>query len=164
MIILKTKILKNLPFLNRIDYYIPKKDQGFDRQDQIELVYDAKSVKAMLNPDMKIEKQEAILDKVLEYFTKIEKRMVRKARKGDIKREEFFDHVTEFLSKKFDLNEKEMEIMLYRVDESIFGYYVLEDLINDDSISDIKVISPNLIRIKRYGKRLSSNLHFSRYL
>ena len=50
----------------------------------------------MLNPDMKIEKQEAILDKVLEYFTKIEKRMVRKARKGDIKREEFFDHVTEF--------------------------------------------------------------------
>lgn len=114
----------------------------------------------MLNPDMKIEKQEAILDKVLEYFTKIEKRMVRKARKGDIKREEFFDHVTEFLSKKFDLNEKEMEIMLYRVDESIFGYYVLEDLINDDSISDIKVISPNLIRIKRYGKRLSSNLHF----
>lgn len=110
------------------------------------MVYDAKSVKAMLNPDMKIEKQEAILDKVLEYFTKIEKRMVRKARKGDIKREEFFDHVTEFLSKKFDLNEKEMEIMLYRVDESIFGYYVLEDLINDDSISDIKVISPNLIR------------------
>lgn len=151
---------KNLPFLNRIDYYIPKKDQGFDRQDQIELVYDAKSVKAMLNPDMKIEKQEAILDKVLEYFTKIEKRMVRKARKGDIKREEFFDHVTEFLSKKFDLNEKEMEIMLYRVDESIFGYYVLDDLINDDSISDIKVISPDLIRIKRYGKRLSSNLHF----
>ena len=31
--------------------------------------------------------------------------MVRKARKGDIKREEFFDHVTEFLGKKFDLNE-----------------------------------------------------------
>ena len=36
----------------------------------------------------------------------------------------------------------------------------IRDRINDDSISDIKVISPNLIRIKRYGKRLSSNLHF----
>lgn len=151
---------KNLPFLNRIDYYIPKKDQGFNRQDQIELVYDARSVKAMLNPDMDIKKQEFILDKILEYFTKIEKRMVRKARKGTISREDFFDHVTEFLRKKYELKQKEMEIMLYRVDESIFGYYVLEDLINDDSISDIKVISPDLIRIKRYGKRLSSNLHF----
>lgn len=87
MIILKTKILKSSIFKsNRLLH--SKKDQGFDRQDQIELVYDAKSVKAMLNPDMKIEKQEAILDKVLEYFTKIEnewsEKLERRYKKGRI--------------------------------------------------------------------------------
>lgn len=152
-----------LPFLNAIEYYTPEQGGGYREEDHMELFYDAKSIKALSNPDMKIEKQEFILDQVLEYFTKIEKRMVRDVRLGHITKENFLQTVIEYLDKEHHLNAKERNIMLYRVEESIFGYYVLEDLINDDSISDIKVISPNKIRIKRHGKRLTSNLHFRDY-
>lgn len=35
----------------------------------------------------------------------------------------------------------------------IWGYYIIEPLLNDDSISDIRIIDENRIRIKRNGKR-----------
>lgn len=149
---------ENLPLLNAIDYYTP--GNGYQANDHLELVYDAKSLKALLNPDMAIEKQEKVLDNILEYFTKIEKRMVKDVRLGHISKKDFLGNVIRFLNKEYNLNSKEENIMLHRVEEAIFGYYVLDDLINDNSISDIKVISPNKIRIKRYGKRLTSNLYF----
>ena len=55
---------------------------------------------------------------------------------------------------------EEVDIMLKRIDSAIYGNYILDPLLNDESISDIKVIAPDKIRVKRYGRRLTSNLHF----
>ncbi len=41
------------------------------------------------------------------------------------------------------------------------GYHVLEPLIKDDEISDIKVLSYNRIRVKRLGRREDSELAFA---
>ncbi len=41
------------------------------------------------------------------------------------------------------------------------GYHVLEPLIKDDEISDIKVLSYNRIRVKRLGRREDSELTFA---
>lgn len=150
-----------IPYLNKIDYYTPEKGRGYNPQDSVELIYDAKSLKALSNPDMKIDEQEVVLNDILEYFTRIEKRIVRSVRTGMTSKEDFVNNVKHYLKRSHpELNKTEIKIMLSRVDEAIFGYYVLDDLINDDSISDIKVIAPDKIRIKRYGKRLTSNLYF----
>ena len=40
------------------------------------------------------------------------------------------------------------------------GFYILDDLLNDPKISDIKICSPWKIRVKVQGKRCTSNLRF----
>lgn len=50
------------------------------------------------------------------------------------------------------------------VQEELFtyftGYHVLDELINDKDISDIKIISFDKIRVKRLGKREDTSVHF----
>lgn len=150
---------KNIPILNSADYYLPKNGYKYD-EDGVELIYDAKSLKAISSPQMDLEQQEDILDKLLDYFTNIEKRMIKDVRIKRITKENFFRQVIQFLDKNYNLNQAEINVMLTRMAEAIFGYYVLDELIDDPSISDIKIISPDKIRIKRFGKRLTSNLHF----
>lgn len=42
----------------------------------------------------------------------------------------------------------------------MWGYYILDDLINDENISDIKCIGSDHIQIKKLGKRETSAVHF----
>lgn len=50
--------------------------------------------------------------------------------------------------------------LLERFKTYMFGYYILEPLLNDESISDIKVCTWDNIRIKRYGKRENTGIKF----
>ena len=62
--------------------------------------------------------------------------------------------------REIDLTEEEEKKIVSNFRKKQFGYDILEDYLNDDTISDIKILGPNLIRIKREGKRLSSPKHF----
>ena len=46
--------------------------------------------------------------------------------------------------------------LLERFKTYMFGYYILEPLLNDESLSDIKVVTWDNIRVKRFGKRRKS--------
>lgn len=50
--------------------------------------------------------------------------------------------------------------LLERFKTYMFGYYILEPLLNDESISDIKVVTWDNIRVKRFGKRENSGIKF----
>ena len=41
-----------------------------------------------------------------------------------------------------------------------WGYGIIDDLINDEDISDIKIIRPDCVRIKKKGKRYTSDVKF----
>lgn len=51
-----------------------------------------------------------------------------------------------------EIGEKEKEEILHLVDREIWGYGIIDDLIHDKSISDIKIHNAENIRIKRNGK------------
>lgn len=53
-----------------------------------------------------------------------------------------------------------VEAALKTVERYLWGYYVLDDLISDSTISDIKCYSYNKIRIKRFGVRADAALAF----
>lgn len=140
--------------------FIPTKRTSRDKE---EFVYDLRTKKEKdEQSSMSFRKQEDVLDGILDYFTTVEKHLVQDARTGHISIEEFMDTVKWYLStgKIGELSDQETEIMLNRVEHAIFGYYVLEDLIFDEYVSDIRVTAPNHIRIKRKGRRLTSNLTF----
>lgn len=50
--------------------------------------------------------------------------------------------------------------LLERFKTYMFGYYILEPLLNDESLSDIKVVTWDNIRVKRFGKRENAGIKF----
>ena len=145
-------------YLSTITQYIPENPRT-DIDDH-EYAYDTKGQLSQAASALTFEQQEKYLDQLLNYFNRVEKRVMRKAQTGELDREEFFHLVKKQLEKLGIEKSDEVDIMIQRMDSAVYGNYVLDPLLNDDSISDIKVISPYKIRVKRYGRRLTSNLCF----
>ena len=100
-----------------------------------------------------------IYDDCVEHFTTVKAGDLNKWKRKIKSTEEFRKSVKRFFTGK-GLNDKEAEELTDRFIKSIEGYQILEELINDESISDIKVLSFNNIRVKRNGKRESTNIKF----
>lgn len=47
------------------------------------------------------------------------------------------------------------------VEKALWGFGILDDLINDEEISDIRLVDENTVRVKRLGKRMGTNIKFS---
>lgn len=136
--------------------YVP---QPREHDDANELVYDLRS---KMQRQGQSQRQQDILNIVVDYYNNVEAEMINAARTGKMELKEFFEHVQLFLTRgnKVRVAPEELPAILQLVNKAFFGYYVLDDLINDDSISDIRVMAPDHIRVKRNGKRMTSNLTF----
>lgn len=100
-----------------------------------------------------------ILNKVIEHYTSIDKRSITLVERGLLSKEDFLNQVrTYFLNNGLPQDQVEHCIVMFS--KYIWGYHVLDDLIYDDSISDIKVLSYDNVRIKRNGKRQSTDVKF----
>ena len=100
-----------------------------------------------------------IYDDCVEHFTTVKAGDLNKWKRKIKSTEEFRKSVKRFFTGK-GLKDKEAEELTDRFIKSTEGYQILEELINDESISDIKVLSFNNIRVKRNGKRESTNIKF----
>ena len=60
-----------------------------------------------------------------------------------------------------NLSEEETEDMLFIASKTFWGFGILDSLISDQDVSDIRLIDENNIRIKRLGKRLATDICFS---
>lgn len=100
-----------------------------------------------------------IYDDCVEHFTTVKAGDLNKWKRKIKSTEEFRKSVKRFFTGK-GLKDKEAEELTYRFIKSTEGYQILEELINDESISDIKVLSFDNIRVKRNGKRESTNIKF----
>ena len=147
------------------DYYLATIDKYISENprtvlDDKEAFYDTKGLLSQAASILSFEDQESYLDEILTWLQQAEKRTLRQAQRNEMSKEDFFDIVKKHLASIGLEKSTEQEIMLKRVDSAVYGNYVLDALLNDESISDIKVISPDKIRVKQYGRRLTSNLSF----
>lgn len=100
-----------------------------------------------------------IYDDCVEHFTTVKAGDLNKWKRKIKSTEEFRKSVKSFFTGK-GLKDKEAEELTDRFIKSTEGYQILEELINDESISDIKVLSFNNIRVKRNGERESTDIKF----
>lgn len=100
-----------------------------------------------------------IYDDCVEHFTTVKAGDLNKWKRKIKSTEEFRKSVKRFFTGK-GLKDEEAEELTDRFIKSTEGYQILEELINDESISDIKVLSFNNIRVKRNGKRESTDIKF----
>jgi len=95
----------------------------------------------------------------LDYCASPEQNYLSNIQRGTMSKDGFFKVMKTHFQ---DEGEDDIVIdrILTRLEKYIWGYYILEDYIDDDSISDIKVLDENKIRIKRHGVRMGADMKF----
>lgn len=107
------------------------------------------------------EKQEIneLFEAMVDYFTKVEKKTMHNVIRGLSPKSKLFEEAAGYLQEK-GAAEEDIKVLLKQFDHYAFGYHILDSLINDDEISDIKVLGYDKIRVKRNGKRMDSGISF----
>lgn len=82
-------------------------------------------------------------------------------KKGQLTKEAFLEEASRHIGTYYHLEPQEAEQLLHTFEQYIFGYSRLSPLIDDKTVSDIRVISYNNVRIKRKGKRMGAEVSFS---
>ena len=85
-----------------------------------------------------------------------------------VSRERLMDHIKKQLSGYVnadgsELTDEQKEEVLLQVRKEMWGYGILDELIHDKEISDIKLHGYNSIRIKKKGKRFDAGITFDNH-
>lgn len=117
-----------------------------------------KSVPDEASEHIEEEKDDIFFD-ALDYMTAPERNYLANIQRGSISKDTLFMAMRSYFEEK-GLSDEAIEQELKKIEKYIWGYYIIEDLINDETISDIKIYNENNVRIKRFGKRFSGNVKF----
>ncbi len=151
---------KEVPLLNRDEPYIP--DAGRTREDDEALIYDAKGVMRE-RTHISARRFEEIYNATMNYFCIQEKYLFRQYQAGEKPPEHFFEEAGKYLKKTFPAemtNDWDFKVMMNRLNLAMFGYDVIQPLIDNKETSDIKICGPYDIRVRVKGKAYKSNATF----
>lgn len=112
--------------------------------------------------DLPKDRMEAITNQTIKEFTiGVEKGNYIKLNSGDITLEDYKEYAKEYLRRNYPkMTGRDIGVVVRSVESAAAGFYVLDPLIDDPAVSDIKVVAPDKIRVKVSGARKTSNLHF----
>lgn len=137
---------------------IPKENPSIYKEN----IYDAAGYDAQIITDAGYKRFTEICAHIISYFTTgIEKSLYFKAQTGSITPEIFLEEVNKTTKRLYpNISDRDLKLVLKKVYSAVYQNYILDDLIEADDISDIKVIDPKHIRVKVNGKRMTSNVTF----
>jgi len=104
----------------------------------------------------------SLVDNIIKEFTEKKSYLINDVEKGELPESAVEDEVLNYLDKKginFDVPDR--NTLIKKVIDYLFGYYLLQDLIEDEDISDIKVLAYDNVQIKVKGKRVPSSIKFN---
>ena len=96
---------------------------------------------------------------VEDYLTQKQTSLVQ-MKKGIVDKQTFLQEAEQHILQYYDIPEGERWQLLKAFEQYIFGYSRLSPLIDDMTVSDIRVVSYDHIRIKREGKRMDAGISF----
>ncbi len=99
-------------------------------------------------------------DLVNDYITQKQTSLMQ-MKKGILSREDFLAEVRSHIVVHYHKSDKQVEQLLNHFEQYVFGYSKLSPLMDDESISDIRVISYDNIRVKKNGQRMDAGIVFS---
>lgn len=100
-----------------------------------------------------------LIDEVIEYFTQVEPIKLNLLERGKLKKDNFVLDVKAYIASIVRDEDKQAEVF-NGFESFIWRYDVLDELIEDDDVSDIKVYDWDHIRVKRLGKRMGCDINF----
>ncbi len=97
---------------------------------------------------------------VQDYLTQ-KQTVLMQVKKGSMSREDFLEEVRGHIAHYYPASVSAMEKLLESFEQYVFGYSILSPLIDDEEISDIRVVGYDNIRVKRLGQRMDAGVSFS---
>lgn len=161
------------PFINALEAknlpYVPDKGKERTREDDQPVLFDTsmaefRNANIQTRIHMEQSKFNSIFHKMLDYYETTESIYFDRCQNGEITNAEFVERVKRDLSRmhpevcKYESDER---MMIQRLYTAVFGYYVLQPLIDNPKTTDIKVCGPKDIRVRIKGKAYSSSECFS---
>lgn len=101
------------------------------------------------------------MQKLVEEYTTRKQQSLMQMKKGLVSREAFLEEAAGCIAEYYHRSRQEDAVLLAEFEQYIFGYSRLSGLIDDKSVSDIRVVSYDNIRIKRKGQRMSAGTAFA---
>ena len=98
-------------------------------------------------------------DLTINHFTKDDSIHINSYERGVITQEEFLMKVRLFVE-SFRLSDQATDFIMDSFIKFLWSYDIIDELIDDDEISDIKIYDWDRIRVKRLGKRETSHVKF----
>ena len=104
---------------------------------------------------------DAELQRLVEDFITQKQVLLIQVKKGVLGKEEFLQEAGKHIDQYYHFPATKRKRLLKSFEQYIFGYSRLSPLMDDKSISDIRVVSHDCIRIKREGKRMDAGIAFA---
>lgn len=154
---------ENVPFLNRLinnhKNYISRNKRT--NKDDNEIIYNTIKRHTYMLTSITQNDFDDIFSSIMKYFTTIEKLKFIRLQRGEVEKTDFEDDVKLYIKKTYtNVNENDTKMLTDRVLNAACDLYILDDLINDEKISDIRIISWNKIRVKIYGVNYTADVSF----
>lgn len=104
---------------------------------------------------------ESLLQELVEEYTTRKQQSLMQMKKGLASKEAFLEEAADCIAEYYHRSKEADEALLAEFEQYIFGYSRLSSLIDDRSVSDIRVVSHDNIRVKRKGQRMRAQTAFS---
>lgn len=168
----KTQASRTLPYLNALEEknlpYAP--DQGKERtqEDDKAILFDTSMAQfrnSNIQTRIHINQRQFndIFHKMLNYYETTESLFFDRCQSGEISDKEFYTRLHNDIARLHPIicsYESDERVMLTRLHTAVFGYYVLQPLIDNPDTTDIKVCGPKDIRVRIKGKAYNSSEFF----
>ena len=106
-------------------------------------------------------KTEDLLQQLVDDYTTQKQHSLMQMKKGQLTRELFLSEASAHIRTYYRIGEEERNRLLEEFEQYIFGYSRLSSLIDDKTVSDIRVMGYDNIRVKRRGQRMTAGIRFS---
>lgn len=117
-------------------------------------------MKAESTKKIRLLTQEERLESLVNDYTTRKQPSLIQMKKGIISRESFLAEARQYVEEYMEVTREEEDELCQMFEQYIFGYSRLSSLIDDPTISDIRVISHDNIRVKREGVRMDGGIAF----
>ena len=160
---------EDTPFLNAIDEYVPSKLPM--PEDDIPLIYDLETKEKQLKTVTPYETFNRIYRELITYVSGVEYYHYVSVMEGKEPEQTFMDFMEEYVTRtyitgnglgqeSYKLEREDIHVMLKKLYKAFFQLYIIQDLIDDKNVTDIKITAPDSIRVRVKGKAYLTNVHF----
>lgn len=153
---------EDAPFLNSLDDYTALELEPVN--EHTEFIYDLKTQDMKISTILPYDKFIEVFNECMIYITTIEKDSYYGVIKGSIEKESFFNTIEAYVDTHFIntgiLPEEDFHYLKDKLERALFQLYIVQDLIDDDQITDVKITAPDSIRVRVGGKAYLSNITF----